>query len=101
LIGFLKPGSDIEGNYKGNVPPHKGKLYVFDSQDVIGENLHILLQVNQPTPVFLPGKSHGQWSLAGCRAWGSQESDTTEQLTHHHHHKLMTKGTLLISLIYA
>ena len=24
----------------------------------------------QPTPVFLPGKVHGQRSLAGCRPWG-------------------------------
>ena len=24
----------------------------------------------QPTPVFLPGRSHGQRSLAGCRPWG-------------------------------
>ena len=24
----------------------------------------------QPTPVFLPGESHGQRSLAGCRPWG-------------------------------
>ena len=24
----------------------------------------------QPSPVFLPGKSHGQRSLAGCSAWG-------------------------------
>ena len=31
----------------------------------------------QPTPVFLPGKSHGQWSLAGYSAWGHKESDTT------------------------
>ena len=23
-----------------------------------------------PTPVFLPGKSHGQRSLAGCSPWG-------------------------------
>ena len=23
----------------------------------------------QPTPVFLPGKSHGQGSLAGCSPW--------------------------------
>ena len=33
-----------------------------------------------PTPVFLPGKSHGQRSLAGCSLWGCQESDTTERL---------------------
>ena len=33
-----------------------------------------------PTPVFLPGKSHGQGSLVGCSPWGRQQSDTTEQL---------------------
>ena len=32
----------------------------------------------QPTPVFLPGESHGQRSLVGCRLWGCTESDTTE-----------------------
>ena len=31
----------------------------------------------QPTPVFLPGKSHGQWSLAGCSLWGHKELNTT------------------------
>ena len=34
----------------------------------------------QPTPVFLPGDSHGQRSLAGYSPWGYKESDTTEQL---------------------
>ena len=33
-----------------------------------------------PTPVFLPGESHGQRSLAGYSPWGCKESDTTEQL---------------------
>ena len=32
----------------------------------------------QPTPVFLPGKFHGQWSLAGYSPWGRKELDTTE-----------------------
>ena len=32
----------------------------------------------QPTPVFLPGKFHGQRRLAGCSPWGHEESDTTE-----------------------
>ena len=32
----------------------------------------------QPTPVFLPGKSYGQRSLAGYSPWGRKESDTTE-----------------------
>ena len=34
-----------------------------------------------PTPVFLPGKSHGQRSLAGYSPWGHKESDMTEWLT--------------------
>ena len=37
----------------------------------------------QPTPVFLPGKSHGQRSLMGYNPWGHKESDITEQLTFH------------------
>ena len=32
----------------------------------------------QPTPVFLPGESQGQWSLVGCHLWGCTESDTAE-----------------------
>ena len=31
-----------------------------------------------PTPVLLPGKSHGRRSLVGCSPWGCEESDTTE-----------------------
>ena len=37
----------------------------------------------QPTPVLLPGKSHGWRSLAGCSPWGRKESDTTEWLHFH------------------
>ena len=32
----------------------------------------------QPTPVFLPGESHGWRSLVGCCLWGHTELDTTE-----------------------
>ena len=32
----------------------------------------------QPTPVFLPGKFHGQRILAGYSPWGHKESDMTE-----------------------
>ena len=32
----------------------------------------------QPTPVFLPEKSHGRRSLVGYSPWGRKESDTTE-----------------------
>ena len=36
-----------------------------------------------PTPVLLPGKSHGRRSLVGCSPWGCYESDTTERLHFH------------------
>ena len=32
----------------------------------------------QPTPVFLPGESHGRRNLVGCSPWGRTELDTTE-----------------------
>ena len=32
----------------------------------------------QPTPVFLPGKSHGWRSLLGYSPWGHKESNMTE-----------------------
>ena len=35
----------------------------------------------KPTPVSLPGKSHGQRSLVGCSPWGRRELGTSEQLT--------------------
>ena len=34
----------------------------------------------QPNLVFLPGKSHGQNSLASYRPWGGKESDTTKHI---------------------
>jgi len=36
-----------------------------------------------PTPVLLPGKSHGRRSLVGCSPWGREESDMTGQLHFH------------------
>ena len=36
-----------------------------------------------PTPVLLPGKSHGWRSLEGCSPWGRWGSDTTKQLPFH------------------
>ena len=32
----------------------------------------------QPTPVFLPGKSHGQRSLEGYSPWSCKESNMTQ-----------------------
>ena len=50
-------------------------------------------KVWQSTPIFLPGKSHGQRTLAGYSHWGHKEPDTTERL-----HFLSSKmGSLLQS----
>ena len=46
----------------------------------------------QPTPVFLPGKSHGRRSLVGYSPRGRQESDTTERL--HFHFSLSVDNTV-------
>ena len=37
----------------------------------------------QPTPVLLPGESHGWRSLVGYSPWGCKESDRTERLHFH------------------
>ena len=36
-----------------------------------------------PTPVLLPGKSHGRRSLVGCSPWGRWGLDTTERFHFH------------------
>ena len=45
-------------------------------QSLGGED--VLEEVWQPTPVFLPGKFHGQRSLADYSPWGRKEKDLTE-----------------------
>ena len=49
------------------------------------EFIHISIHIYwrrkwQPTPVFMPGKSHGPRSLVGYSPWGCKELDTTERL---------------------
>ena len=46
-----------------------------------------------PTPVLLPGKSHGWRSLVGCSPWSREESDTTEQLHFHFSLPCIGEGT--------
>ena len=57
------------------------------TQDFFPVNTTTLLRSQRrqwhPTPVLLPGKSHGRRSLVGYRPWGHQESDTTERLPFH------------------
>ena len=44
----------------------------------------------QPTPVFLPGQSHGQRSYS---LWGHKESDMTEETKQHERHTLGSRGS--------
>ena len=54
----------------------------------------------QPTPVFLPGKSHGQRSLVGYCPWGHKESDTAEDLRTHTHKANKRQNWSLIQVIW-
>ena len=45
-----------------------------------------------PTPVFLPGKSHGRRSLVGCSPWGHWGSDTTKRLHFDFSHSCIGEG---------
>ena len=48
-----------------------------------------------PTPLLLPGKSHGQRSLIGYSPWGHKELDTTER----HFHYLLFSECLIFTLL--
>ena len=50
----------------------------------------------QPTPVFLPGESHGQKSLGGYRPWGRTELDATERLSVHKPIKVLRLTPFLV-----
>ena len=48
------------------------------SWQIDGQTVETVAEFWQPTPVFLPGESHGWRSLVGCSPRGRTESDTTE-----------------------
>ena len=58
--------------------------------ELFPNNLHFMLSLDytprrqwHPTPVLLPGKSHGWRSMEDCSPWGCWGSDMTEQLHFH------------------
>ena len=63
-------------------------LYMY----VICSDLKMFFRRRQwhPTPVLLPGGSHGRRSLVGCSSWGREESDSTER--RHFHFSLSCIG---------
>ena len=79
MIHFYSKNSSTAGA-KDRVPIMPPKTTSFNSSDFFltlwGSSWR---REGQPTPVFLPGESHGQKSLAGYT-----ESDTTEETWHAH-----------------
>ena len=55
------------------VPSHLETLSVWKGHK-FGPGLNPWRKAWQPTPVFLPGESHGQGNLAGYSPWGGTES---------------------------
>ena len=53
----------------------------------------------QPTPVFFPGESHEQRSLANYSALCRKESDTTEDLTHTTHKACITRVIVCVFFV--
>ena len=53
---------------------------VRDEGSISGSGRSLQRRAWQPTPIFLPGASHGQRRLAGYSPWGCKESDMTEHV---------------------
>ena len=56
----------------------KSVLPMFSSKSFVVSSLTFWRRKWQPTPVFLPGESHGRRNLVGYSPWGRTELDTTE-----------------------
>ena len=63
-----------------NPPANAGD--VRDSRSIPGLGKIPWRRAWQPTPVFLPEESHGQWSLGGYGPQRCKELDTTEVTSH-------------------
>ena len=70
-------------NAKAKVCGQKPFFFFFFAPDYLEPNLPRGRRQWHPTPVLLPGKSHGRRSLVDCSPWGRQESDMTERLHFH------------------
>ena len=62
--------------------PTNDRTYTGDTSSTLGREEPLEGRSWQPTPVFLPGESHGQKRLAGCSPRGCKESDVTETAGH-------------------
>ena len=80
-MNVVIPGENLEGRKEKGGSKTDSRDNHLDgscSEPYLEEMRPVWRRKWQPTPVFLPGESQGQRSLAGCRLWGRTESDTTK-----------------------
>ena len=75
-------GASQEALVVKNPPANAGDIR--DTCSTPGSGKTPWRRARQPTPLFLPGESHGQRSLAGYSPAGCKESDTTAMTEHTH-----------------
>ena len=80
LEALMAPGT---GLHESEIEYHMPWLVILVSTKLLTVASIVRRRQWSPTPVLLPGKSHGQRTLVGCRPWGCKESDTTERLPFH------------------
>ena len=72
----INTNSKMVGGFPGGSVVKKPPASAGDSVQSLGGKI-LWRSKWKPTPVFLPGKSHGQKSLEAYSQWGHKESDTT------------------------
>ena len=78
----------VQGTLKSLLQHHSSKAPILQCSAKFRLKLKKVGKTTQrrqwhPTPVLLPGKSHGWRSMVGCSPWGREELDMTEQLHFH------------------
>ena len=68
-----------------HIPSFHSSLFLssYYIHDIVLNSTKYLEKAMAPTPVLLPGKSHGRRSLVGCSPWGRYELDRAERLHFH------------------
>ena len=83
-LPFPSPGDLPDPGIKSRSPALQADSLLFE---LPGKPIYRILREGRrqlhPTPVVLPGKSHGRRSLVGCSPWGREESDMTERIHFH------------------
>ena len=76
---------------------------ITDSMDISLSKLREIVQRRRwhPTPVLLPGKSHGRRSLVGCSPWGREESARLSDFTFTFHFHVLKKEMATRSSVLA